>query len=57
MQLQEKTTAYEVLAKLWEMVGMGIFMVNNEDMLCFVNYCSKFPVIKKKDGLSAKDLI
>ena len=28
-QLQEKTISHEVLAKLWEVVGTDIFMVNN----------------------------
>ena len=31
----------------WEVVGVDIFMINNEQLLCIVNYYSKFLVINK----------
>ena len=34
-----------------------IFSINNNTSLCIVNYYSKFPIMKKVDGLSSKDLI
>ena len=57
MQLQEKTTLYEVLAKQWEVIGTNIFMINNENLLCFVHYYSKFLVVKKVESLLVEDLI
>ena len=32
-------------------------MINNENLLCIVGYYSKFPVMKKVESLSTKDLI
>ena len=32
-------------------------MINNKDFLCIVDYYSKFPVVRKVEILSAKDLI
>ena len=46
-QLQEKTTPYKVLAKKWEVGGTYIFMIDNENMLCIVNYYNRFPFIEK----------
>ena len=57
MQPQEKTTPYEVLAKLWEVVGTNIIMINNQNLLCIVYYCSKITLVKNVDSLSAEDLI
>ena len=31
MQLEVRTTPYEVPAKAWEVVGTGIFMMNNKN--------------------------
>ena len=45
MQLQEKP--YEVPSKPWEVVGAAIFIINNENLLCTVDYYSKFLVIKR----------
>ena len=38
IQLQEKTTPYEVPANPWEMVGTDIFMITNENLLCIGDY-------------------
>ena len=40
-----------------DVVGANIFTVKENKLFCIVNYCSKFPVIKKMDGLSADSLI
>ena len=56
MQLQEKTIPNKVLAKLWKLVG-NIFMINNENLWCIIDYYSKFPVKKKVESLSTKNLI
>ena len=57
MQLQEKTTPLKVPAKPWEVVGLDIFIINNEKLLCNIDYYSKISVITKVESLSAKGLI
>ena len=52
-----KNTPYKVPAKSREEVGAVIFMINNENFLCIVDYHSKFLVVKKVESMSAKDLI
>ena len=37
-------------------VGADIFHYNNKNYLCIVDYNSKFPVIKRLEGLSAQNL-
>ena len=56
-QLQERTTPYKVLTKQWEVVSTDICMINNENLLCIVDYYNEFPVMKKVEILSAEDLI
>ena len=57
MQLQEKIILPETLVKPWQVVGTDIFVVNNEMLLCIVNYFSKMPVLKKVKNMLAEDLI
>ena len=40
-----------------EMVVAYIFRINNNTLLCIVDYYSKFPVMKRADGLSGDELI
>ena len=46
MQLQEKTIPHGILDKPWKVVGADIFMVNNDTLLCIVDYYSKCLVVK-----------
>ena len=39
------------------MLGVDIFHLSNKNYLCVVDYHSKFPVIKKMEGLSEENLI
>ena len=39
------------------MVGAEIFCINNNMLLCIVDYHRNFPVMKKTDGLSVDDII
>ena len=39
------------------MLGADVFHFNNENYLCIIDYHSKFPVIKRLEGLSAVSLI
>ena len=43
--------------KPWAVVGADIFSINNNRLLCIVDYYSKFPIVEKADGFSADDLI
>ena len=42
--------------KPWEVVAADVFSINYNMLLCIVDYYSKFPIVKKADGLSADDL-
>ena len=55
-QPKEKTT-HEILLRPWEVLGADVFQLNNKNYLCIVDYHSKFPVIKRREGLSAESLI
>ena len=39
------------------MLGADVFHFNNKNYLCIVDYHSKFPVVKRLEGLSAESLI
>ena len=39
------------------MLGADIFPLNNKNYLCIVDYHSKFPIIKRMEGLSTESLI
>ena len=41
----------------WEVIGADVFHFNNKNYLCIVDYNSKFPVVKRLEGLSADSLI
>ena len=56
-QPHEKTILYELPHKPSEVVGADIFSVNNNTLLCVVDYYSKFPIVERVDGLSTDDLI
>ena len=56
-QPKEKIIHCNMPLRPWEVLGADIFHFNNKSYLCIVDYHSKFPVIKKLEGLSAKSLI
>ena len=39
------------------MLGTDVFHFNNKNYLCIVDYHSKFPMVKRLEGLSAENLI
>ena len=41
----------------WEVLGADVFHFNNKNYLCIIDYHSKFPVIKRIEGLSTESLI
>ena len=52
-----KILLYELSCKPLELVGADVFSINNNKLSCIINYYSKFPLIKKANGLSEDDLI
>ena len=57
MQPKKKIIHHEIPLQPWEVLGVDIFQLNNKNYLCIVDYHSKFPVIKRMEGLSAENLI
>ena len=57
MQPKEMSIHHDIPLRLWELVGGDIFHFNNKNYLCVVDYNSKFPVVKRLEGLSAENHI
>ena len=57
MQPKEKIIHHAIPLRPQEELGVDIFHLSNKNCLCIVDYHSKFPVIKRMDGLSAESLI
>ena len=57
MQPKEKITHYDIPLRPWKVVSADVFHFKNKHYLCTVDYNSKFPVIKRLEGLSADNLI
>ena len=57
MQLKEKVIHHEIPGKQWEVIGKDMFTLYKRNYLWIVDYHSKFPVIKKTEGLSTDNLI
>ena len=57
MQPKEKSIHHDIPLRPWELVGGDIFHFNNKNYLCVVDYNSKFPVVKRLEGLSAENPI
>ena len=57
MQPKEKIIHCDIPLRLWDIVGAGMFNINDKNYLCMIDYHSKFPIIKKTKSLSADNLI
>ena len=57
MQPKEKITHHDIPLRPWEVVGADVFHLKNKHYFCIVHYNSKFPVVKRLEGLSADNLI
>ena len=55
-QPKEKTIHHEVPLRPWEAVEADVFHFNNINYLCVVDYNSKFPIVRKLQGLSVEHL-
>ena len=56
-QPKEKIIHHVIPLMPWEVLGADIFHFNNKNHLCIVDYHSKFPVVKRMEGLSTENLI
>ena len=56
MQPKEKIIHHNIPLRLWEVLGADVFHFNNKNHLCIVDYHSKFPMVKRLEGLSAENL-
>ena len=52
-----KIIHHDIPLKPWEVVRVDIFHFNNINYLCVVDYNSKFPIIKRLQGLLEEHLI
>ena len=55
-QPKEKIIHHDIPLRPWEVIGTDAFQINNKNYLCIVDY-SKFPMVKRLEGLSAESLI
>ena len=47
---------HDIPLQPWEVVRADVFHYNNKNHLCIVDYNSKFPIVKRLEGLSAENL-
>ena len=52
-----KMIHHNIPLRPWEVLGADVFHFNNKSYLCIVDYHSKFPIIKRMEGLSTESLI
>ena len=57
IQPREKIKHRDIPGKPWEVVGADMFILNNKNYLCIVDYHSKFPIVKREEDMSAESLI
>ena len=57
MQPEEKIIHHDIPLRPWEVVRANVFHFNNVNYLCVVDYNSKFPIIRRLQGLLAEHLI
>ena len=57
MQPKEKIIHHDVPLRPWEAVGADVFHFNHINYLCVVDYNSKFPNVRKLQGLLLEHLI
>ena len=55
-QPKEWILYHDIPLQPWEVVGADVFHFNNKNYLCIIDYNSKFPIIKRLEGLSAENL-
>ena len=56
MHSQEKLALWNTMQTM-EVVAVDVFLMNGKNLLCIVDYQSKFQIVKKVNSLSAEDLV
>ena len=56
-QPKEKIIHHDIPLRPWEVLGADVFQFNNKTYLCIIDIHSKFPVVKRMEGLSTENLI
>ena len=56
-QPKDKMMYLDIPSRPWEVIGTGMFTLNNKHYLCTVYYHNKFSIIKKTEDVSAHSLI
>ena len=56
-QPKEKTIHQDIPLRPWDIIEPDVFQLINKNYLCIVDYQSKFPIIKRMEGLSGESLI
>ena len=56
-QSKYKIIHHDILVKPFDVISADMFMLNNKQYLCIVDYHNMFPIIKKTKDLSADSLI
>ena len=54
---RKKIIHHEIPGMPWKVMGADMFYSEQKKFLCLVDYHSKFPVVKKRENLSADSLI
>ena len=57
MQPKEKILHHDIPLRPWKVLVADVFHFNNKNYLCIIDYHSKFPVVKRLEGLSTENLI
>ena len=57
IQPKDKVIHHDILIRLLDIIDADMFILDNKQYLCIVDYHSKFPIIKKTKDLSADSLI
>ena len=48
---------HDIRSRAWEVVGTDLFNCNNHEYLIIADYYSKFPIIRKMNGLTTSNLV
>ena len=56
-QPKETLQPHDILSRAWEVVGRDLFNSNNHEYLIIVDYYSKFPIIRKMNGLTTSNMV
>ena len=56
-QPKETLQLDDIHRRAWEVVGTDLFNCNNHEYLIFADYYSKFPIIRKMNGLTTSNMV